>query len=72
MLDTHLFTELSQLDRVDKLRIMQFLVIELAKDEGLALEPNAHYPIWSPYNSFEAAGSLAKLLREDKPKESYG
>lgn len=62
MFDTRLFTELSQLDRADKLRIMQFLVIELAKEEGVYLKPNAQYPIWSPYNSYEAADTLLNLL----------
>ena len=68
MIDSHLFSELSQLDRADKLRVMQFLVAELAKDEGVLLKPNAEYPIWSPYNSYEAAGTLLNLLNKDKPE----
>ena len=71
MIDSHLFSELSQLDRADKLRVMQFLVIELAKEEGSLLKPDAQYPIWSPYNSYEAAGSLLKLLNDDKPEKPY-
>jgi hypothetical protein len=71
MFDTHLFTELSQLDRADKLRIMQFLIIELAKEEGSLLKNNAQYPVWSPYNSYEAAGTLLNLLNNDKSKQSH-
>jgi hypothetical protein len=71
MIDTHLFTELGQLNRADKLRIMQFLIIELAKEEGSLFKPDAQYPIWSPYNSYEAAGSLLKLLNDDKPEKPY-
>ena len=71
MIDSHLFQELSQLDRADKLRIMQFLVIELAKEEGALLKPNAQYPIWFPYNSYEAAGSLMKMLNDDKSEKPY-
>ena len=71
MIDTHLFAELTQLDRADKLRIMQFLVIELAKEEGSLLKPDAQYPIWSPYNSYEAAGSLLKMMNDDKPEKPY-
>jgi len=71
MFDTHLFTELSQLDRADKLRIMQFLIIELAKEEGSLLKNNAQYPVWSPYNSYEAAGTLLNLLNNDKSKHSH-
>ena len=68
MIDSHLFSELSQLDRADKLRVMQFLINELAKDEGVLLKPNAEYPIWSPYNSYNAAGTLLKLLNKDRPE----
>ena len=71
MIDSHLFQELGQLDRADKLRIMQFLVIELAKEEGALLKQNSHYPVWSPYNSYEAASSLMKMLHEDKPKKPH-
>ena len=71
MIDTHLFTELGRLDRADKLRIMQFLVIELEKEEGSLLKPNGQYPIWSPYNSYEAAGALLDLLNNDKPGPSH-
>ena len=71
MVDSHLFQELSQLDRADKLRIMQFLVLELSKEEGSLLKPNAQYPIWSPYNSYEAAGTLLNLLKKDKPEQPH-
>lgn len=71
MIETHLFTELSQLNRADKLRIMQFLVIELSKEEGSLLKQDAQYPIWSPYNSYEAADSLLRLLNDDKPEKPY-
>ena len=30
--------------------------------------PGAQYPIWSPYNSYEAADILLKLLKEGKPR----
>jgi hypothetical protein len=71
MIDSHLFSELSRLDRADKLRIMQFLVTELAKEEGVLLKPNAEYPIWSPFNSYQAAGTLLNLLNKDKPEGHY-
>jgi hypothetical protein len=71
MIDTYLFSKLSQLDRADKLRIMQFLVIELEKEEGSLLKAGAEYPVWSPYNSYEAANTLLNLLNDDKPKQSH-
>jgi len=71
MIDSHLFHELSQLNRADKLRIMQFLVIELSKEEGTLLKQSGQYPVWSPDNSYEAAGSLMKMLNDDKPEKPY-
>jgi hypothetical protein len=43
---------------------MQFLVIELAKGEGAVLDAAA-YPLWTPYNAFEAANVLLEALKEN-------
>lgn len=61
-----LFPTLRNLPRIDKLKVMQFLVLELAKEENPLLEQGATYEIWSPLNSHEAAHQLAQLLEEDK------
>jgi len=46
---------------------MQFLVSELAREEGIALlQPNEEYPIWTPYNAFDAATTLLKALQEEQ------
>jgi hypothetical protein len=43
----------------DKLRLLQFLARELVRDEGLSdIRPGTDYPVWSPYESFEAARTL--------------
>jgi hypothetical protein len=53
---------LQTLPRADKLRLIQFLAADLAQEEvGPSLVEGARYPIWSPFNSHEAA---AILLRE--------
>jgi hypothetical protein len=57
-----LLPALRELSRVEKLRVMQFLVRELAREEGAPLEPDAEYPVWSPYDSFEAADALLHVL----------
>lgn len=58
---------LHDLKKVDKIRVMQFLVEDLAQEEGLSpFRPEATYPIWSPYDSFEAASTLSKMLAEAK------
>lgn len=63
---TNLYPTLKNLSRADKLKVMQFLITELAKEEKIQLQPNAIYSIISPYNSHEAAQKLGKLLEEDK------
>ena len=64
-----LFVELRKLNRVDKLRAMELLVLELAADEQAQLIPGKEYEIWSPYNSAGAAETLMKLLEDEiQPK----
>lgn len=54
------------LPHADKLRLMQVLVFELAREEGVPLfAPNAAYPIWSPYNATDAATVLLNALAAD-------
>lgn len=46
--------------RADKLRLMHFLVIDLAQEEGVPLlAADAEYPIWTPLNAFDAAETLS-------------
>lgn len=62
-----LLSTLQTLSRADKLKVMQFLVQELAVEEkALLLQPGATYAVWSPYNSHDATQQLAALLEEDK------
>ena len=58
-----LLPTLKELNRADKLRVMQFLLLEIAKEEGALLNAGSSYPVWSPYNAFEAASSLLEALR---------
>ena len=62
-----LFPSLRNLSRAEKLRVIEFLVQELAsEEEALLLQPGATYHVWSPYNSHDAAQKLAVLLEEDR------
>ena len=61
MTAAELFPTLKSLSRADKLKVIQFLVTELAKEE-VTLQPGATYSVWSPFNSHEAAHQLAQLL----------
>ncbi|BAZ49275.1 hypothetical protein NIES4103_18870 [Nostoc sp. NIES-4103] len=65
-----LFPTLRSLTRADKLKVMQFLVAELAREEEPTLEPGATYSVWSPLNSHEAAHKLAQLLESEPPTQN--
>jgi len=67
MLTTELLPKVQALPRADKLRLMQFLVFELAREEGITLlQPDEDYPIWAPYNAFDAAATLLSALKEEQ------
>ena len=61
---TELFPEVKNLPRADKLRLMQFIVVDLAQDEGVPLlTSGAEYPVWTPFNAFDAATTLNQILK---------
>lgn len=56
------------LSRADKLRLVQVIVGDLARDEGVPLlQPGASYPVWTPLDAFDAA---AVMLREIEAREA--
>ncbi len=58
-----LISQVQGLSKIDKLRLMQFLVTELVKEENENFfVANQEYPVWSPYNCSEAANVLMNLL----------
>ncbi|MEZ4657987.1 MAG: hypothetical protein R2911_10475 [Caldilineaceae bacterium] len=63
---TQILPELRKLKRVEKLFIMQYLVSELAQEESELIQPGFVYPIWSPYDAFDAAATMLKVLHESK------
>ncbi|RMF27927.1 MAG: hypothetical protein D6759_16785 [Chloroflexi bacterium] len=66
---TELLPQIQALPRADKLRLMWFLVLELAREEGIVLlQPNQDYPIWTPYDAFDAAATLLKALEEEQDR----
>jgi hypothetical protein len=62
---TELLTDLKQLDRADKLRVMQFLLLEIATDEGALMKSGLTYQVWSPYDSYKAAQEMLAILQAD-------
>ena len=61
-----LFPRLHELKRAEKLYVIQFLASELAQEEDELLQPGVAYPIWSPYNAFDAAAVMLQALAEAK------
>ena len=69
------------LPRGDKFRLMQVLVVELAREEETpSLEAGKSYPVWTPHNAFDAAAVLSRYLESsggstlvaDPPALRYG
>lgn len=63
---TQILPELQKLRRAEKLYIMQFLVSELAQEESELIQPGFAYPIWSPYDAFDAAAVMLNVLQESE------
>ncbi len=62
-----------RLTRPDKLRLMQTLLYDLARDEGVSLpspeellQAEQTYPIWSPTTAYSAADVLLHVLNEKR------
>jgi hypothetical protein len=66
---TELYPTLSNLPRADKLKVMQFLITELAQEEQ-TLQPGTTYKNWSPLDSHEAVHKLAQLLESERIKQA--
>lgn len=60
---TDLLSDLKQIDRADKLRVMQFLLLEIATDEGALMKSGLTYPVWSPYDSYPVAQEMLTLVQ---------
>jgi hypothetical protein len=62
---TEMIPAVRALPRADKLRLIQLLVVELAREEGIPpVKGDASYPIWSPYEAFDAAALMLQALDE--------
>jgi hypothetical protein len=62
-----LLPELRGLPRAHKLRVIQLLASDVAREEGTeVIAPEGSYPIWSPYDAFEGAATLLRVLDEEQ------
>jgi hypothetical protein len=68
----NLMSQIHELPKIDKLRLMQFLATEMVNEEDANFfVANREYPVWSPYNCSEAANVLMNLLAT-KQQEKNG
>lgn len=80
---TELFPVVSQLSHQDKLRLIHFLLIAVAKEEGCELQETESQTqenlllqqlaateavVWSPYDAYGAAQQLSELLADARQK----
>ncbi|HEY9796219.1 MAG TPA: hypothetical protein V6D30_11320 [Leptolyngbyaceae cyanobacterium] len=69
MVSAELLNTLRGLKRADKLYIVQVLISELAQEETDLIKPDQAYPVWSPYDAFEAANTMLEVLQAAKTQD---
>jgi hypothetical protein len=71
---SELLPTIQSLPRSDKLRLIQLLAADIAREEGIAQDmASKTFPFGSPCDSFQGAATLLEVLGEDEeisPKES--
>jgi hypothetical protein len=66
-----LLPSVSALSHTEKLQLMQWLAEQVTKEEGIPVVlPAIEYPIWSPYDSFEAAAVLSAFLEQERASQN--
>jgi hypothetical protein len=53
----------------EQVTLLKRLAEEFFLPEGAYFRPGEVYPIWSPYDSYEAAAALTQLLEEERRKQ---
>lgn len=65
---TQLLPALRALEQHEKLYIIQFLAAELSRQQREFSLPEGVYPVWSPYDSYEAAEVLLQAIKDKQSK----
>lgn len=64
---TELLPTIHSLPRAEKLRLIQLLAADLAREDGIALDlADTTVPIWSPHGAFDGAATLLRVLDAEK------
>ena len=59
-----LLLAVKELNRLEKLRLMQAIVTELANEEIDGLQAGQAYPVWTPYDAFDAAQVMTVFIED--------
>jgi hypothetical protein len=62
---SELIPEAKSLSRVDKLRLIQLLAEDLAREDGADIRADKSYAIWSPDSAFNAADIMLQALADE-------
>ena len=66
-----LLPSVEELPRSDKLRLMEWLAAQLAKEEGVPLlSSEVEYPVRLPLEAYQGASTLAAFLEGEKAARS--
>lgn len=68
---TQLLPILRLLPNNEKLFVIQFLVAEMTRQEQGFLMPEDVYPVWSPYDSHEAAAIMLQAIEDRKQQAAH-
>jgi hypothetical protein len=69
---TEILPSLQKLSHQEKIKAIQFLATELAKDEqnSVVLENGKTYEVWSPYDAFSAEKVITDMLNQHLQQEA--
>jgi len=69
---TEILPSLQKLSYQEKIKAIQFLATELAKDtqSSVSLEDGRTYEVWSPYDALSAEKVLTDMLQQSLQKET--
>jgi hypothetical protein len=66
---TEIVPAIQSLPRAEKLRLLQFLVVDLAREEGIPIvEAGTPYPVWTPLDAYGAAATLLEAVEAEEAK----
>lgn len=66
MLLSELIPLVNNLSQPDKLSLLKFLAVQVPNAELQAIFSASEYPVWSPYDSMEAANILMQMIRNEQ------